>query len=161
VPTISGEVKRHFRDHQWLVRPPRALQELQQQVAEHRRALSQTHGRIVSDNEVADALGIDPARVRAASVSRHAYHAAPADALLEHPSTDAGYDRVLERATISRLCAQLEPRDARLTWLRFVEGRTQDSIAAELGVSQMQVSRLLSALMRRLRSLMDEDQLAS
>lgn len=157
-PTISGEVKRHFRDHQWLIRPPRALQELQHQVAECRRTLAQSLGRMVTDDEIAHALGIDTSRVRAALISRYAYHAAPADALLDHPSTDGGYDRVLERATLRQLCDRLGPQDSRLVWLRFVEGRSQASIAEEIGVSQMQVSRLLSALLRRLRGLLEEDE---
>lgn len=160
IPTISGELKRHFRDHQWLVRPPRALQELQYQIAECRRTLVQDRGRMVTDAEIAEALGVDTERVRAAGLSRKAYQAVTSDAITEHPSTDGGFDQVLERAALRGLMAQLSPADARLLWLRYGENRSQASIAAEIGVSQMHVSRLLAALLRRLRTLMAGEKLA-
>lgn len=160
VPTITGEIKRYFRDHQWLVRPPRALQELQQQVAECRRALAQARGRVVTDAEVAHALGIDTQRVRAVVLSGSAYRAASEDLLWEHASPETGYDQVLDRLALTDLFQSLGPEDSRLLWLRFVEGRSQVSIAAEVGVSQMQVSRLLSRLLNRLRVLAEADQVA-
>lgn len=160
VPTISGEIKRFFRDHQWLVRPPRALQELQQQVVECRRALGQARGRMVTDAEVAQALGIDSQRVRAVALSGNAYRAASEDLLREHPTLDAGYDQVLDRLALADLFASLGPRDSRLLWLRFVEEQSQSAIAEELGVSQMQVSRLLRSLLGRLRVLARADQAA-
>lgn len=159
-PTISGEIKRYFRDSEWCVRPPRALQELQQQVAECRRALAQAAGRTVTDGEVAAALGIDAARVQDVMLSGGAYRATPDDVLLERPIRDIGYDQVLDRLELAFLFKQLGRRDARLLWLRFVEGRSQSDIAAELGISQMQVSRLLGALPNRLRVLAAQENLA-
>lgn len=160
VPTISGEIKRFFRDHQWLVRPPRALQELQQQVVECRRALGQARGRMVTDAEVAQALGVDSQRVRAAALSGSAYRAASEDLLREHPTPNTGYDQMLDRLALADLFASLGPRDSRLLWLRFVEGRSQSTIAEEFGVSQMQVSRLLRSLLARLRVLAQAEQAA-
>lgn len=158
VPTITGEIKRYFRDHEWLVRPPRALQELQQQVSECRRALGQTRGRMVTDSEVAHALGIDTQRVRAVALSGSAYRAAPEDLLDEHPTADSSFDQVLDRLAISDLFSSLGPSDSKLLWLRFVEGLSQSAIAEEIGVSQMQVSRLLARLLDRLRAFAAQEQ---
>ncbi|MDO5501492.1 MAG: sigma-70 family RNA polymerase sigma factor, partial [Propionibacteriaceae bacterium] len=91
-------------------------------------------------------------------LSNGAYRSASDESLLERPVRDAGFDQVLDRLEISSLFAQLGPRDARLLWLRFVEGRTQSNIAAELGLSQMQISRLLAALLHRLRSIAAQEQ---
>ncbi|WP_432559984.1 sigma-70 family RNA polymerase sigma factor [Granulicoccus sp. GXG6511] len=156
IPTISGEIKRYFRDHQWIVRPPRSLLELQQRVARCRNELAQINGRIPSDDEVGVALGIDPRCVTAARLSMAAYRAASDDVLRDMPQDDDRFDRVLDRLAVQDLLEDMGPRDAKLLWLRFMEGRSQASIARELGVSQMQVSRLLSGLLHRLRLCAEE-----
>ncbi|NNG19768.1 sigma-70 family RNA polymerase sigma factor [Naumannella sp. ID2617S] len=159
VPTIVGEVKRHFRDHEWLVRPPRALQELQGEVARERMQLGQQLGRSAKDEEVADALGISPVRVRDASLSRRAYSAAPSgpEELLQVAAHEDQYERVLDRAHLRGVLAGLSDRDAALFRMRFIEERSQADIGAELGVSQVQVSRLLTKLLNRLRILLEPE----
>lgn len=151
-PTIAGEIKHYFRDHAWVVRPPRSLLELQREVAECRRSLAQRHGRAVTDEEVATALGVELQRVRAASLSAAAYRAASDDLLADQEAPDDAFDQVLDRLAVRALLESVDAPDARLLRLRFAEGRSQASIAAELGISQMQVSRLLAALLGRLRT---------
>ncbi len=151
IPTITGEIKRHFRDHQWLVRPPRAIQDLRRRVSDCRGALSQALGRTVTDAEIARELGIDADLVRAVVLAGGAYGATSDEALAEHPVRERGFDQVLGCLTMQSLLNRLDERDARLFLLRFVEGRSQSAIAADLGVSQMQVSRLLGRLATRIR----------
>ncbi|MDO5681512.1 MAG: sigma-70 family RNA polymerase sigma factor [Propionibacteriaceae bacterium] len=151
IPTIAGEIKRHFRDFQWIVRPPRALTDLQRAVSECRQRLTQLHGRHPSDREIAHTLEISPECVRAVRLSAAAYRPASDDVLADLPVPTDDFDQVLDRLTVGRLLEAIEPREARLLQLRFAEGRSQASIALELGISQMQVSRLLSALLNRLR----------
>lgn len=161
VPTIKGEIKRHFRDHEWLVRPPRALQELQSEVSQTRTALGQRLGRTATDDEVAGALAVSADRVRAAGISRRAYAAAQTgpDDLVQIADRGDAYARVLDRAALHEALARLSDRDAALFRMRFVEERSQSAIGQQLGVSQVQVSRLLARLVDRLRTVLDTDQL--
>ncbi|PFG65557.1 RNA polymerase sigma-B factor [Propionibacteriaceae bacterium ES.041] len=162
VPTIKGEIKRHFRDHEWLVRPPRALQELQSEVSQTRTALGQRLGRNATDDEVAEALSVSADRVRAAGLSRRAYAAAQTgpDDLVQIAAGGDDFARVLDRESLQVALAGLTDRDAALFRMRFVEERSQSAIGQELGVSQVQVSRLLARLIDRLRAvLVDTDQL--
>lgn len=151
-PTITGEIKRYFRDSQWIVRPPRSLVELQQRVVACRLALMEVNGRVPTDREVAEALGLDLQSVASARLSAAAYHPVPDWGLREMASPQEEFDHVLDRVMVHVLLKEVGPRNARLLWLRFMEGRSQASIALELGISQMQVSRLLSALLNRLRA---------
>lgn len=88
IPTITGEIKRHFRDHQWLVRPPRAIQDLRRRVADCRGALSQALGRTVTDEEIARELEIDADLVRAVVLAGGAYGATSDEMLAEHPGAN-------------------------------------------------------------------------
>jgi RNA polymerase sigma-B factor len=158
VPTISGEVKRHFRDCGWTVRPPRRLQEFRSRLAAAEEHLLQELHREPTLADLADALRVSAAAVTEARLSAAAYSACS----LESPTT--GRDRpevagsaldefaALEmREALRAALATLSPRDRQLIRLRFVEEHTQAEVGRVLGVSQMQVSRLLAAVLRQLR----------
>ena len=159
VPTIRGELRRHFRDHGWTVRPPRSIQELQPRVTRARNELWQRLGRDPRPDEIADELDVDPAAVREAMGAEGCFvpsslDAAPGDgvpAADRLAASEPGYARVDARVSLRPLLRDLSERERRILRLRFHEGRTQAEIGHEIGVTQMQVSRLLSGLFDRLR----------
>lgn len=155
VPTICGEIKRHFRDQGWLVRPPRRLQELRTEVAREQERLRHVLLREPTDAEVAQGLEISTDEVREVRSSAMAYHAKPVD-LLEQarlPAAESWLDDVVvDRDALRHALAALGERDLLIVRLRFVEEQTQSQIGATLGVSQMQVSRLLTSILQRLRT---------
>ena len=157
VPTISGEIKRHFRDQGWLVRPPRRLQELRVEVAREQERLRHVLLREPTDAELAQGLEITTDQVREVHASSRAYHAVPCD-LVDAPGTLEDHswldDVVVDRAALGRALAALGERDLLIVRLRFVEEQTQSEIGATLGISQMQVSRLLSSILQQLRAAM-------
>lgn len=168
VPTITGEVKRYFRDYCWTIRPTRRIQEIQHAIAAREPELTQTLGRAPTVAEFAHDLGID---------EEHALEALASDGLFNLVSLDvpAGWDDparsvgddvgeedrrlawVENHELLAPALATLSERERTLLWLRFEKGWKQTEIAAELGISQMQVSRLLSALLRRLRDDLTDD----
>ena len=157
VPTISGEIKRHFRDQGWLVRPPRRLQELRAEVAGEQERLRQVLLREPTDVELAQALDVTTEQVREVHASSMAYHAMPLD-LCDGPGpTGDGRwfdDVVVARDALRDALVGLSERDLLIVRLRFVEEQTQSQIGEVLGVSQMQVSRLLGSILQRLRASM-------
>ncbi|WP_116948475.1 SigB/SigF/SigG family RNA polymerase sigma factor [Jiangella endophytica] len=168
VPTIVGEVKRYFRDHGWTVRPPRRIQELRASMAAAAEELSQTRGTLPTAAELAAHLGADLPEVLEAGRAGDCYAAVS----LDHPtldsdgdgatlgdllgSADPGYAHTEAVATLAAACRALSPRDSRVLYLRFFRGLTQQEIGDELGVTQMQVSRLLIRILRRLRTKIGE-----
>ncbi|WP_432492442.1 SigB/SigF/SigG family RNA polymerase sigma factor [Kineococcus auxinigenes] len=167
VPTVSGELKRHFRDKGWSIRPPRRLQELRPRLSSARTELEQDLGRSPSISEVAAHLGVDVEEVSECMAATEQYHLHSLDELVAgadgtRPSLldtlgdlDAALESTADHLTLAPLLASLPERDRRLLVLRFERGWTQSRIAEDLGVSQMQVSRLLQALLSRLRTAMD------
>jgi RNA polymerase sigma-B factor len=157
VPTISGEIKRHFRDHGWMVRPPRRLQEVRADLAREEDLLRHALLRDPSEAELAESLGLAVGEVRAARACSQAYHAVPLDgppgvASHEPASEGPGLDELIAgRDSLARALQRLSPRERVIVQLRFVEERTQSQIGDVLGVSQMQVSRLLSSILLQLR----------
>ena len=158
VPTIDGELKRHLRDHGWLVRPGRRMQELCSALMRARPRLAQRLGREASDRELADELHATEADVRAARACLDAQSpVAIADTRDEEAPTltlayvDPDFDRAELRAMLQHALQQLSPREALILKRRFGEEKTQAEIGAELGVSQMQVSRLLAKIQARVR----------
>jgi RNA polymerase sigma-B factor len=165
VPTILGELKRHFRDRTWSVRVPRDLQELTLRVDREVTALSRELHRQPSVAEIADAVGTNEERVLEALEAAGAYRAASfdapraggdeeagetmGDALGDH---DEGFRVAEDRATLDRLLAAIGPREREVLRLRFVEDLTQAEIGERIGVSQMQISRLIRQSLGRLRS---------
>jgi RNA polymerase sigma-B factor len=159
VPTITGVVKRHFRDHGWLVRPPRTTQETATQLARIGPEMAQQLGGDPDDQAVAGRLGKPVAVVREARLASRGYAPTSLDSAMaagvSFVAEDAGAER--ERAEvhliISRAWRQLDDPERRLLMMRFVEERSQADIAAEIGTSQMQVSRMLNRTLRRMRTM--------
>jgi RNA polymerase sigma-B factor len=162
VPTILGELKRHFRDHGWAVRVPRELQERATKVGGVIETLSKQHGRPPSVREVAKKLGVSVEEALEAMQASEVYDSisldsgpgdaeesmAPMETLGEE---EPGYDVVEYGAAIEGVLEHLPRRDRIVLHLRFVHDMTQSEIAARIGVSQMQVSRLLRRAVARLR----------
>ncbi|MEY9963138.1 RNA polymerase sigma-B factor [Streptacidiphilus sp. MAP12-16] len=160
-PTIVGEIKRHFRDKGWAVRVPRRLQELRLSLTTATGELSQQHGRSPTVHELAERLGISEEEVLEGLESANAYSTLSLDV----PDTDdespavadtlGAEDDALEgveyRESLKPLLAQLPQREQRILVLRFFRNMTQSQIAAEVGISQMHVSRLLARTLAQLR----------
>jgi len=168
VPTIAGEIKRYLRDHAWFVRPPRAVQELRARIGEAAPRLMQELGREPSPQELAQELGEPIAKVEEAMASHESMRPSSLDAVADSADgaasladTLGGSDEGLERAevlaTIGPMCRRLTARERRIVYLRFFEERTQAQIGQELHVTQMQVSRLIAQILRRLRADLDGD----
>ncbi len=162
-PTIVGEVKRHFRDKGWTIRVPRDLQELRIKVAKAKGELALSLGRSATVAELAEHLHITERRVLDAVYSGNAYRPASLsqqvpgdDSVLEIRDMLGGPDPELEsaenRVSLRPLIIRLPDRERRIVALRFFADMTQAQIAAEIGISQMHVSRLLSRSLRRLRA---------
>ncbi len=160
--TISGELKRHFRDRTWGVRVPRRVQELYLVTAEAMDALTNSLGRSPTVVEVADRIGATPEDVVEALVARTAYRLASIDtpvndadgeggAGMQLGDEDPAYGVVDEHSVLSGLINRLPPREREIIHLRFNEELTQAEIAERISVSQMHVSRLLSASLQKLR----------
>ncbi|MFG1910922.1 sigma-70 family RNA polymerase sigma factor [Kribbella sp. NPDC048928] len=162
VPTIRGELKRYFRDCAWTIRPPRRVQEMQGSIAAAEPELMQRLGHVPSDQETAAALGTDPSEVAEATSVRGCFNTLSLDApgttdggtsLMETvANAEDGYDLVENVHTLTPAVANLGDRDRRILQLRFGSGFTQEEIGHELGVSQMQVSRLLRGILESLRT---------
>jgi RNA polymerase sigma-B factor len=164
VVTISGCLKRHFRDHGWVIRPPRRVQELQAQLSECRDTLTQEFGRNPTVHELARQLDQPPARIAEATGIGSCFHPTSLDApprgAGEAETTigsmigadDPAVSQIEWIETLRSACAILPPSHRRLLYLRFFEQRNQDEIADELGVNQMQVSRLLRRILAALHN---------
>jgi len=165
-PTILGEIKRHFRDVGWLIRVPRRAQELQTTIATARSELSQELHRAPTVAELAKRVDapVDDV-IEALDVSR-AYAGVPLDALSEagrDPAdnpivgmTDDRIEQVEQRAMLRPMLDSLPERERQILLLRFVAGKTQTEIANIVGVSQMQVSRLVARSLAQLRERLSE-----
>ena len=165
VPTILGEIRRHFRDRGWSIRVPRTLQERNLEVENALNELPTRLGRSPSVAEVAERMGCEMEEVLEAIEAGNAHHTRSIEAVLGEGEEDegrpladvlgeeeAGYDAVEYGAAIEPIVARLPERDRRILHMRFVEDRTQSEIAAEIGVSQMHVSRILRSTLKRLRA---------
>ena len=160
-PTIVGEIKRHFRDKGWAVRVPRRLQELRLQLTTATSELSQQLGRAPTVAELALRLAISEEEVLEGLESANAYATVPLDEGSDDEGSSPGYldtlgedDEALEgveyRESLKPLLAQLAPRERHILMLRFFHEKTQSEIAAEVGISQMHVSRLLAKTLAQL-----------
>jgi len=164
VPTIRGELKKHFRDLGWAVRPPRRVQETQARITRAEGALVQKLGRSPRPSEIAAALGLELDDVVEAMSADGCFAPSSLDKPLagvdgagtatigellgeDDPSQEAAEARV----ALAPIVRRLKERDRRILYLRFVEERTQQEIADDIGVTQMQVSRLLTRILRDLR----------
>jgi RNA polymerase sigma-B factor len=151
VPTIVGEIRRHFRDKAWAMHVPRRVKELSVRLSRVLDELTTTLGRSPTIAELALAAAVEEEDVIDALDAAHAYSTRSLDAapgggeqLAERlADDDLGYEGVHDRWVLSAGLEALDPRARRIVELRFFEEKTQSQIAAELGISQMHVSRLL------------------
>lgn len=161
VPTIRGEVQRWFRDQSWMVRPPRRLQELQWRVSRSVESLSHELGREPTDAELSEDIGCSRDELDETVQSFGCFRPASIDRPVG-PGSGSTLGELLEteddersaaeaRAILAPVLRRLPERDRRVLFLRFYEDRSQEEIGAELGVTQMQVSRLLQRILRDLR----------
>jgi RNA polymerase sigma-B factor len=162
VPTIRGEIKRHFRDRGWMIRPPRRIQELQARVAATNSELSQSLGRSPRPSEVAEHLGEDLEMIHETLATVGCFTPTSLDQPVGEAGTavlsdlleadDDAQEGVEARAMLAPLVRQLSQRDRRILLLRFFHGCSQAEIGEDIGVTQMQVSRLLTRIMGELRA---------
>ena len=158
VPTILGELRRHFRDQTWALRAPRFQQELSLRIERARDVLTARLARAPTVAELSRHLAIDEEFILQALDVSLAHHAFPLDDESESAQParlDDGYARVEERAMLAVLLAALSADDAEIVFLRFHADLTQDAIARLVGVSQMHVSRALHRSLLRLRQAAD------
>jgi RNA polymerase sigma-B factor len=163
VPTIMGEVRRHFRDNSWSVKVPRRLKELHLRLGTATAELSQRLGRAPTATELAAELDMERDEVVEGLVAGSSYNTlsidtgggsgdddtrAIADTLGD---VDAGLDRIEDREALRPLLEALPERERMVLVLRFFESMTQTQIADRVGISQMHVSRLLAKSLARLR----------
>jgi RNA polymerase sigma-B factor len=168
VPTIAGELKRHFRDQTWMVRPPRGIQEVTLRVEGALARLTQQLDRSPTTSELAAAVGVGDeeileamqARSARGALSLHAPQGEPGEAMTLQDTLgaeDPDIERAEQRAQLDRLMDAVSPRAREMLRMRFEEDMTQAEIGAAIGISQMQVSRILRQTIAKLREIADED----
>ena len=171
-PTILGEIKRHFRDKGWSIRVPRRLQELSAKVNQATDDLTKELQRSPSTEEVAAKLGVSVDEVLEAMESSGAYSSVPLEAgssdeedgpaIIDHyASVDENLAASDDRMVIEDTIRDFSPREREVIRMRFVEGLTQVEIARRLGVSQVQVSRLLRRTLKKVQDKIDPEGLMS
>jgi RNA polymerase sigma-B factor len=164
VPTILGEIKRHFRDFTWTVRVSRRLQEARIELVRADEEVTRRVQRSPTTAELAAALGVQPTDVDDARQAGNAYRPLTAQRLVPDGeilsvldtigALDPGFESVERRMMLRLLLAGASDQDRGLIGMRFADGLTQGEIATRIGVSQMQVSRLLAQLLTRLHDQM-------
>jgi RNA polymerase sigma-B factor len=160
VPTIRGEVRRYFRDHGWTVRPPRTVQQAQARITAVESDLCQELGRAPRPSEIAERLDLDLDLVVEALAANGCFSPTSLDATPLGAENgigerlgedDVSFESAEARVALKPLLAHLDRRERIMLEMRFFKGATQSEIGEVLGITQMQVSRLLSALLARLR----------
>ncbi|NYH53954.1 RNA polymerase sigma-B factor [Nocardiopsis arvandica] len=165
LPTVTGEIKRHFRDHTWAIRVPRRHQENRVKLRRVTGEFQQTHARTPTIAELAEEMGISEAEVSELAQVSESYRSLSLDApdssdsegqegarLEDHlGSEDKALERVVERESIKPALARLPERERKILMLRFFGDHTQSEIADRMGYSQMHVSRLLAGILEQLR----------
>lgn len=169
VPTITGEIKRHFRDHMWTLHVPRRVQDLRNRVRFASQDLSQTiSGRRPTVAEIAERARLSEEDVLTGLEALESFTALSLDA--ELPGSDDGYslsdalgsadpalDTVIDREAVKPRLQALPERERAILYMRFFDDMTQSRIADELGISQMHVSRLITRCCSRLRDQVMRD----
>ncbi|WP_328523290.1 SigB/SigF/SigG family RNA polymerase sigma factor [Kribbella sp. NBC_00359] len=162
IPTIRGEVKRYFRDCAWTVRIPRRLQEMQGTIATKLPELEQALNREPTPSEIAEHLEVDVTEVEQALAAKGCFNVLSLDRPAEVDAEltladvvadvdDGSIDQLETVEMLQPVLADLGERERRILQLRFVEGWTQSEIGNDIGVSQMQVSRVLRKILDDLR----------
>jgi RNA polymerase sigma-B factor len=167
VPTIVGEIKRHYRDRTWMVHVPRDLQDLTLSVDRTMNQLERELLRKPTVDEIAEKLDVSDEDVLEALQASRAHRVGSLDAPVrdeEDPAStvgerlgtpEPGFGRAEQRAVLSRLMTVLSARDRLVLRLRYEEDLTQEQIGQRVGISQMQVSRVLRQCIHKLRTVAD------
>ncbi|WP_369240890.1 SigB/SigF/SigG family RNA polymerase sigma factor [Streptomyces sp. R21] len=169
VPTVTGEIKRHFRDHMWTLHVPRRVQDLRNQVRVALKELTQTTcGHRPTVAEIAECAHLSEDDVRIGLEALDSFATLSLDA--EVPGSedgyalcdalgecDPGFDLVVDREAVKPCLQALPPREQMILYLRFFGGMTQSRIAEQLGISQMHVSRLISGCCAEMRDEVTAD----
>lgn len=166
VPTIVGEIRRHFRDKSWAMHVPRRLKELSVRLSRILDELTTELGRSPTVAELAQAAGVDEEDVVDALDSSNAYSTRSLHAPFEDEgdgsladklgTAETGYEEVEDGSFIAAGLDALEERERQIVELRFFREMTQSQIAAEVGISQMHVSRLLRRALAKMRGRLEE-----
>lgn len=164
-PMILGEIKRYFRDSTWSVHVPRRMQELTGALHKTTDVMTAELGRAPTVRELAERLGVGTDELVEAMDASSAYTTASLDHPINHEGAengaslgemigedDPGYDLAVDREVLRGLVEDLGERDRRILLMRFFHGMTQSEIGEKLGVSQMQVSRLITKILSGLRA---------
>ncbi|RVW03243.1 SigB/SigF/SigG family RNA polymerase sigma factor [Rhodococcus spongiicola] len=167
VPTMMGEVRRHFRDTGWAVRVPRRVKELHLEITRSAALLTQRLERPPTRREIAAELRIGEQDVAEGLLAANAYQTVSVDAPQNgrargHPlaeelgDDDAGLEAVENHEALRPVLAALSDRERRIVFMRFFANLTQNRIAEEVGISQMHVSRLLARSLATLRNQLEQ-----
>jgi RNA polymerase sigma-B factor len=163
VPTMLGEIRRHFRDNGWAMHVPRRLKDLHVQITRATPELTQSLGRAPTASDLAAALGADRQEVVECLVAGDAYTVRSIDGPVGNSDDasqsladrigdlDVGIEQITDRESLRPLLAALPERERTVISMRFFASMTQTQIAEHIGVSQMQVSRILRQTLERLR----------
>ena len=162
--SILGELKRHFRDKTWTMRVPRSIQESYLAVKQAREVLTHELSCSPTIQQISARLGISDETVLEAMEAGENYWPESLDAGTfegdagrDVPVTDGGFELTLERQQFATLLPRLAPRERLILKRLYFDGWTQRQVAEEVGVSQMQISRLLAKAMEKLRTWVRED----
>jgi RNA polymerase sigma-B factor len=168
VPTMMGEVRRYFRDHSWGMRVPRRLRELHVQISRTTSDLAQKLGRAPTAGELSRVLEVPREEIVECLIAGDAYRLESLDAPLSADSSgksrlaadavggiDPHIEHITDREAVRVLVAALPQRERQVLHMRFFESMTQSQIAERIGVSQMQVSRILASTLRCLRDQLE------
>jgi RNA polymerase sigma-B factor len=163
VPTMLGEIRRHFRDNGWAMHVPRRLKDMHVQITRVTPRLTQSLGRAPTASDLAEELGAERQEVVECLVAGDAYSVRSIDSPIAGADdssrsladtigqVDADMDHITDRESLRPLLAALAERERAVISMRFFEGMTQTQIAERIGVSQMQVSRILAKTLQQLR----------
>lgn len=163
VPTMLGEIRRHFRDNGWAMHVPRRLKDLHVQITRVTPRLTQTLGRAPTATDLAEELGADRQEVVECLVAGDAYSVRSIDSPIAGADdstrsladtigeVDSDMEHITDRESLRPLLAALPERERAVISMRFFAGMTQTQIAERIGVSQMQVSRILAKTLQQLR----------
>jgi RNA polymerase sigma-B factor len=165
VPCISGELKRHFRDKRWQIRVTRPVQELLLEMRGAVEDLTNELGRLPTDIELAERLGVTPDELREARQAADAFTALSLDAPAGGEDgaaelgdllgmEDTGFGHTVDMEAVAAHWGELPRREQQILILRFYGNHTQEEVAARLGISQMHVSRLQARALARLREML-------
>jgi RNA polymerase sigma-B factor len=162
MPTVTGELRRHFRDHTWPVRVPRRVKEMYLELGGCIELLGHQLGRPARLDEIAEAMRKSIDEVLEAMEAGAAYRSAPLAMPADNDdegeraegavvgAIDAALEGADARLSVRELVSQLPERERKVVYLRFFEGCTQSEIAAQVGVSQVHISRILHDTLHRL-----------